>query len=117
MNVLFTGEEQKLLKDLLQVAKLREPVRGTALGRGPSAQAIAKSVAGIESRLAQSQNILGALVAAVGFDKKGRAVIKGTAERVSTPSLSSPGRSAAATAAAAIGVSQTQQQQQVIITF
>ena len=42
LSILFTGEERKFLNDMLKVSKLREPVRGTALGRGPSAQAIGR---------------------------------------------------------------------------
>jgi len=40
LRVLFSREERKFLNDMVKVAKLREPVRGTALGRGPSAQGI-----------------------------------------------------------------------------
>lgn len=42
LRVLFSQEERKFLSDMLKVSKLREPVRGTALGRGPSAQAIGR---------------------------------------------------------------------------
>lgn len=38
MAILFTKEEQKFLSDMLKTSKLREPKRGTALGKGPSAQ-------------------------------------------------------------------------------
>jgi len=40
LAVLFNAQERKFLDQMLTVAKLREPVRGTALGRGPSSQAI-----------------------------------------------------------------------------
>jgi len=40
LKVIFNADEVKFLEDMLRLAKLREPVRGTALGRGPSAQAI-----------------------------------------------------------------------------
>ncbi len=42
LRVLFTKEERGFLTDMLKTSKLREPVRGTALGRGPSAQAIGR---------------------------------------------------------------------------
>ena len=40
LQALFTTEELKFLDDILKVARLREPVRGTATGTGPSGQAI-----------------------------------------------------------------------------
>lgn len=42
LRVLFTQEERGFLSDMLKVSKLREPVRGTALGRGPTAQAVGR---------------------------------------------------------------------------
>ena len=47
MMILFTKEERKFLSDMLKTSKLREPKRGTALGKGPSAQGmknIAKAI-------------------------------------------------------------------------
>lgn len=40
LRVLFSQDERKFLNDMLKVTKLREPKRGTALGKGPSAQAV-----------------------------------------------------------------------------
>ena len=40
LETIFTKPELKFIDDIMKVAKLREPVRGTALGKGPSAQAI-----------------------------------------------------------------------------
>lgn len=40
LDILFSGKERKFLNDMLEVAKLREPVGGTFGGLGPSAQAI-----------------------------------------------------------------------------
>lgn len=48
LKVIFTPQENKFLRDMLEVAKLREPVRGTALGRGPSAQAIGRLQTAVE---------------------------------------------------------------------
>ena len=42
LKVLFAPEELKFLRDMRIVAQMREPVRGTALGRGPSAQAVSR---------------------------------------------------------------------------
>lgn len=71
LDILFNPKEVKFLKDMLNVAKLREPVRGTAMGRGPSAQAIGR----LESAL-KSNPILRALMDTVSFDTQGRAVLK-----------------------------------------
>lgn len=40
LRVLFSKDERKFLSDMLKVSKLREPKRGTVLGKGPSAQAV-----------------------------------------------------------------------------
>lgn len=40
LSVILSKEEAGFIDDMLKLAKLREPVRGTAMGRGPSAQAI-----------------------------------------------------------------------------
>lgn len=42
LKEIFNPDELKFLRDLKQITELREPVRGTAQGRGPSAQAISK---------------------------------------------------------------------------
>lgn len=42
LRVLFSKEERGFLNDMLKTSKLREPVRGTALGRGPTAQAVGR---------------------------------------------------------------------------
>lgn len=71
MDVLFTPSENKFLKDMLQVSKLREPVRGTALGRGPSAQAIAR----IEKTI-RDIPLVGSIVDFIDIDASGRTVLK-----------------------------------------
>jgi hypothetical protein len=77
LSVLFSKEERKLLNDLLQISKLREPVRGTALGRGPSAQAIGR----IEGAL-RTNPIMRVLLDSISFDTQGRAVLRSTPERL-----------------------------------
>lgn len=42
LKEIFNADELRFLRDLKQITALREPVRGTAQGRGPSAQAISK---------------------------------------------------------------------------
>lgn len=71
MNVLFTKEEQTFLRQMLKVSKLREPVSGTALGKGPSAQGIAA----LEKKLANLP-VIGALVDFIGIDASGRIALK-----------------------------------------
>lgn len=51
LKVIFSGDEVKFLEDMKKLAQLREPVRGTALGRGPSAQAIERMERSIMSRV------------------------------------------------------------------
>lgn len=71
LKVLFDPKELKFLKDVLNVSKLREPVRGTALGKGPSAQAI-KS---LEDRV-RNLPLIGSIIDVIDFDAQGRAVIR-----------------------------------------
>ena len=71
MAVLFTGEERKFLDNMLKLAKLREPVRGTALGRGPSAQAVSR----LESKL-KDLPAIGALINSISVDARGRIALK-----------------------------------------
>lgn len=80
LGVIFGSEEVKFLKDMLKVSKLREPVRGTALGKGPSAQAIAA----LEKKLSNVP-LLGAVVNIVDYDAAGRAVLKAKPERLQLP--------------------------------
>jgi hypothetical protein len=108
INVLFSPDEQKFLKDLLELTKLREPVRGTALGRGPSAQAIAR----IERKL-QETPVLGALVNIVNLDVGGRIAVKGSPQRITPRAILPPEARQLTAQAAGIGaVSATQQEQQ-----
>jgi len=87
MKVLFTPDERKFFDNMLQVAKLREPVRGTALGQGPSAQAI---IARLEER-AKKVPVVGSIVDVIDIDAAGRASIKGkptkTAKRIGPSSV------------------------------
>ena len=71
LKILFTQEERNFLNLMRDVAKLREPVRGTALGKGPSAQAIAD----IESLL-NKVPLAGDFLVDVVIDSRGKAVLK-----------------------------------------
>ncbi len=57
---------------MLRVTKYREPVRGTALGKGPSAQAIE----GLMKRLDKIP-LLGSLIEDISVGNQGRVVLKG----------------------------------------
>jgi len=104
MNILFNKQEQKFLKDILEVSRIREPVRGTALGRGPSAQAIA----GLEKRLSDLP-VIGNLVQFLNIDAQGRMLIKSNPKRLQTITPSSTGRAALVAPAGAIAAQQEQQ--------
>lgn len=80
LNVIFDKEEREFLSRMLKVAKLREPVRGTAMGRGPSAQAIGR----IEQKL-RNLPVMGALVDVVNVDAAGRAALRAKPEKARVP--------------------------------
>lgn len=71
LNILFKPGEVKFLKDMVRVSKLREPVRGTALGRGPSAQAVGKLQKAVESI-----PFAGSLIESVAQDAQGNIILK-----------------------------------------
>jgi hypothetical protein len=96
LNVLFTSQERKFLDDMTKVAKLREPVRGTALGQGPSAQAVNKLRAEI-----RKGSIIANLLDSITFDSKGKAVLKAAPARIEKDITPSPLRQPAALGAAA----------------
>lgn len=110
--VLFTPAERSFLRDMVEVSKIREPVRGTALGRGPSAQAVQS----LENTL-RKLPVLGEFVIdnmdisgrqALKLQNKAKALAKSAAEnrrkrlsgaRAAFESLPSVGGAAAAAAA------------------
>lgn len=99
LAVLFSGEERKFLNDMLKVSKLREPVRGTALGRGPSAQAVERAI--------QRIPLLNSVFEGIATGTAGRLALR-------QPSLTAPLRTlpAGATAALpAVGAIAAQEQQ------
>jgi hypothetical protein len=98
LGVLFNGEERKFLSDMARLAQLREPVRGTALGKGPTAQAI-KSLEDRAKRLP----IVGSLLDFVDFDVAGKAALK-TTEATQRALSSNPASRAFVAPGAATGV-------------
>ena len=103
LDVLFNPEEVKQLQALLQIAKLREPVRGTALGRGPSAQAVDKIVSTFDKG-----GIINDIIRIATFDKDGKAVLKANAAIKDITPIS-PVRTAAAVGGAALAVPEQDQ--------
>lgn len=101
IGILFTKPEQKFLKDMLEVTKIREPVRGTAIGRGPSAQAISR----IERKL-KDIPWLGQVFDIV--DIEGRSALRAKPKAIRTPAR----RTAIAPLTAPAAVAATQQEQQ-----
>ena len=91
MNVLFSPKEQKFLKDMLELAKLREPVRGTVLGKGPSAQAVAS----LEKRLSDIP-ILGGIYGLLNIDATGRMALRAKPAKIKDVNRISPAPIAAA---------------------
>lgn len=95
LNTMFSKQEKKFLDDILRVSKLREPVRGTALGRGPSAQAIER----LNSRL-DNLGIIKSLIQKIALDRQGKVVL--TAKPKKSPKIQvlegkAPGLATAAT--------------------
>ena len=97
LNVLFTPKERGFLNRMLNVSKIREPVRGTVLGEGPSGQAINKLRAEI-----RKGSILANLADSFSFDKTGRAVLKASPEKITKPLAGSQTRQAIALGGGAI---------------
>lgn len=85
LRVLFSKEERKFLQDMLKTSKLREPVRGTALGKGPSAQAI-KSVTSAVNRLPLINSVFGGATELIATDVGGRAALRQPTLNKLTPS-------------------------------
>ena len=98
--VLFSPDENRFLDDMLEVSRLREPVRGTALGRGPSAQAIGRLERTIERipGLAEAFRV-------IRTDLETGPVLRARVGRIAQPIEFSPIRTAAGVA----GVAATQQ--------
>jgi hypothetical protein len=90
MSVLFSPKERKFLSDMVTTAKILEPVRGTALGRGPSAQAVRR----LEDKLTELP-VIGEV-----FEFSARGALKAKPKRI-IQTLPSPARSAAGVGAVA----------------
>ena len=75
LRVLFSREERKFLNDMLKTSKLREPVRGTALGKGPSAQAI-KGLSNAVNRIPILNSVFSGAFELISTDVAGRSVLR-----------------------------------------
>lgn len=108
LAVLFTPQEQKFLDDMLKVSSLREPVRATAQGRGPSAQAIVR----LEKKLSDLP-LIGGIIDFIDFDAQGRLAIKSrpavTPRAPTALERELPGLAAPLGIAASVSASQEQQ--------
>jgi len=71
LRVLFSQDERKFLNNMKKVAEFREPVRGTALGRGPSAQA----VGALEAALKKIA-LVGGVFQDIAIDTRGKITIQ-----------------------------------------
>lgn len=83
LKVLFTPEENKFLKDLVKVSKLREPVRGTQQGLGPSAQAVKTLTDQV-----RDNPLFRAIIDTITLDANNRAVLKASPKIKDVTSLS-----------------------------
>lgn len=71
LEILFSADEMAGIDAFLQIAKLREPVPGTALGLGPSAQAIGK----LSERLTRTP-LIGDWLSDVIVDQQAKGALK-----------------------------------------
>jgi len=90
LSVIFDTGEVKFLKKMMAVAKIREPVRGTQQGLGPSAQA----VGGVE-KLIRDIPLVGAAYD-MTIDASGRLALKSKPARQAVTIEGSPAATAAA---------------------
>jgi len=95
LKVLFSPEENKFLKDLIKVSRLREPVRGTQQGLGPSAQAVKTLTDQV-----RDNPLFRAIIDTVTLDSNNRAVLKASPKLKDITTLS-PTRTALAAGAGA----------------
>lgn len=104
LRVLFSQDERKFLNDMLKVSKLREPARGTALGKGPSAQAIGELTKAV-NKLPLVNLILGDAVDLVGTAISGR-------RAVTQPALATTRATTTTQIAPSVGAAVAAQQEQ-----
>lgn len=103
LDILFNPDEHKFLRDMIEVSKMREPVRGTAIGRGPSAQAISR----IERKL---KDIPWLGQAFDVIDIEGRKVLRAKPNRITIDQVKIPAAIRASIAPAAALTAQQEQQ-------
>jgi hypothetical protein len=96
MNILFTPKERQFLSRMQKISQLRQPVRGTALGDGPTGAAVNKLRAEL-----RKGSIVANLADTVSFDSKGRAALRAAPQAIKKPVRGSAGRLAITAPAAA----------------
>ena len=83
LKEIFNKSELKFIKDVMQLAKVIEPVGGTAMGKGPSAQAVKQLedvVRGMGGRIGQGlTDLLGGVIKSVKQSGQEREVLSGAA--------------------------------------
>ncbi len=77
LHILFDKDELKFLSNMKKISDLREPVRGTALGQGPTGKAVNQLRAEI-----RKGSIVANLLDTVTFDRQGRGVLKASPKRL-----------------------------------
>jgi len=88
LEVILSPQEVNFIDDMLRVSRMREPVRGTVLGKGPSAQAIEA----LESKLNRFP-LVGDLWQSIKLSKQADAMVNPaakTVQRVQAPELDIP---------------------------
>ena len=84
LRAMFEPEEVKFLGDIVKITKIMEPVPGTALGRGPSAQAVNNLMDSVKRRIERIP-ILNAFID-IDFDPtKGALMAKPTQKFIPQP--------------------------------
>lgn len=81
MDSLFSDQEQKFLTDLLKTGKLLQPVRGTSMGKGPSAQALEGRLASALSKLP----FVGEIIGDIKITGEARKMLKAVPAKVKAP--------------------------------
>jgi hypothetical protein len=75
-NVLFNPKEQKFLFDLVELSRYKEPPSGTALGGGPSGEAISKVGERLESKIEAIYGVRIPVVSAIKGNMAERKILK-----------------------------------------
>lgn len=97
MDVLFSKQEQKFLTDLAKTGKILQPVRGTGIGKGPSAQALENQLSRMLTRLP----FIGDIIGDIKVTGEARKLLKARPSRRAVPTQPIPSTVPASTGIAA----------------